>query len=112
MRAIRIAKLLIAAAAAATLGVGAAAAQTTTTRPAYGCFKVTVPELNVRDTAFSSGKVVATAIKGETLVKRRRFCTARGFWCAVTTNKGVQGYADKSMMTVAACPARLSTKTN
>jgi hypothetical protein len=32
----------------------------------------------------------------------------RGFWCAVTTNKGIQGYADKSMMAVAACPPRLS----
>lgn len=84
------------------------AAQTTTHRPAYGCFKVTVPELNIRGTAFSNGPVVATAIKNETLVKRRRYCALRGFWCAVTTNKGVQGYADKSMMTVAACPSRLS----
>ena len=85
-----------------------ATAQTTTHRPAYGCFKVTVPELNVRGTAFSNGPVVATAIKNEILVKRRRYCTLRGFWCAVTTNKGIQGFADKSMMTVAACPSRLS----
>ena len=85
-----------------------ALAQTTTHRPAYGCFKVTVPELNIRATAFSTGAVVATAIKNEILIKRRRYCTLRGFWCAVTTNKGIQGFADKSMMAVAACPSRLS----
>lgn len=85
-----------------------AVAQTVTKRPAYGCFKVSVPELNIRDKAFSTAAVVATAIKGETLVKRRRYCTLRGFWCAVTTNKGIQGYADKSMMAVAPCPARLA----
>ena len=85
-----------------------AIAQTTTHRPAYGCFKVSVPELNIRQTASANGAVVATAIKNEILVKRRRYCTLRGFWCAVTTNKGIQGFADKSMMSVAACPARLA----
>ena len=93
---------------ACAIGTVPAMAQTATHRPAYGCFKVTVPELNVRGTAFSTGAVVATAIKNEILVKRRRYCTLRGYWCAVTTNKGIQGYADKSMMAVAACPARLS----
>jgi len=85
-----------------------AQAQTVTTRPAYGCFKVSVAELNVRDKASSTATVLATAIKGETLVKRRRYCTLRGFWCAVTTNKGIQGFADKSMMVVAPCPSRLA----
>ncbi|MEQ1695629.1 MAG: hypothetical protein ABL901_07290 [Hyphomicrobiaceae bacterium] len=99
---------LAAAVIACTLVSAPAVAQTKTHRPAYGCFKVTVPELNIRQTAFSSGAVVATAIKNEILVKRRRFCALRGFWCAVTTNKGVPGYADKSMIAVAACPARLS----
>jgi hypothetical protein len=93
---------------ACIIGCVPAAAQTSTHRPAYGCFKVSVPELNIRQTAFSNGAVVATAIKNEILVKRRRYCTLRGFWCPVTTNKGIQGYADKSMMTVAPCPARLS----
>jgi hypothetical protein len=101
-------KHLAAALIACAFVTSPAAAQGTTHRPAYGCFKVTAPELNIRATAFSSGAVVATAIKNEILVKRRRYCTLRGFWCAVTTNKGIQGYADKSMMTVAACPSRLA----
>jgi hypothetical protein len=91
-----------------------AAAQTATTsvRPAYGCFKVTSADSSVRDKARSSGAVLATVIKNETLVKRRRFCTLGGTWCAVTTNKGVQGFAEKSAMALAPCPARLSTKVN
>lgn len=101
-------KNLAAALIACAIAGSPATAQTTTHRPAYGCFKVTVPELNIRQTAFSTGAVVATAYKNEILVKRRRFCTLRGFWCPVTTNKGIQGFADKSMMAVAACPARLS----
>lgn len=101
-------RILAAVALVCAISAVPAMAQTATHRPAYGCFKVTVPELNVRGTAFSTGPVVATAIKNEILVKRRRYCTLRGFWCAVTTNKGIQGYADKSMMAVAPCPARLS----
>lgn len=93
---------------AIAMAAAPAAAQTVTHRPAYGCFKVTVPELNIRAKAFSSSAVIATAVKGETLVKRHRYCTLRGFWCAVTTNKGLQGFADKSMMAVAPCPARLA----
>ena len=64
-----------------------ATAQTTSYRPAYGCFKVTVPELNIRETASSKGNIVATTYKNEILVKRRRFCTLRGFWCAVTISQ-------------------------
>ena len=97
---------------AALLGATVAAAQSTSVRPAYGCFKVTAAELNIRETAFSSGAVVALASKGDILVKRKRFCTLRGFWCAVSTLKGVDGYADKSMIAVAPCPAKLSTKVN
>jgi hypothetical protein len=88
--------------------VQSAQAQSTSVRPAYGCFKVTAQQINIRGTAFSSGPVVATASKNEILIKRRRFCTLRGYWCAVTTNAGIQGFADKNLMTVAACPARLS----
>jgi hypothetical protein len=91
-----------------TMLSAAASAQTVTHRPAYGCFKVTVPELNIRAKALSSSAVLATVIKGETLVKRHRFCALRGYWCAVTTNKGIQGFADKSMMAVAPCPSRLA----
>jgi hypothetical protein len=97
---------------ASLVGIGifapAAQAQSTSIRPAYGCFKVTAPQINIRGTAFSTGPVVATASKNEILIKRRRFCTLRGYWCAVTTNAGIQGFADKNLMAVAACPARLS----
>jgi hypothetical protein len=102
----------LAAALLAIVGSGgfapAAQAQSTTVRPAYGCFKVTAPQINIRATAFSTGAVLATASKNEILVKRRRFCTLRGYWCAVTTNAGIQGFADKNLIAVASCPARLS----
>jgi hypothetical protein len=98
---------------ALTLALAAPAhAQTTSIRPAYGCFKVTASDSAVRATARANGAVVATTIKNEILVKRRRFCTLGGTWCAVTTNKGVQGFAEKRLMAIAACPARLSTKVN
>ena len=83
-----------------------------TTRPAYGCFKVTAPSLAIKEGAIGTTATLATADKGEILIKRRRFCTVAAGVCAVTTNKGVQGFADKKMMAVAPCPSRLSTKTN
>ena len=89
-----------------------AMAQTTSTRPTYGCFKVSVPEANVRATASKTGTILAVASKNEILIKRRRFCSVAGLWCAVTTKKGVEGFTEKSMISVAPCPARLSTKTN
>ena len=97
---------------ASALALSPALAQSTSTRPSYGCFKVAVPELNVRETAFKTGSILAMASKNEILVKRHRFCSLRGVWCAVTTKKGVEGFAEKSMMAVAPCPAKLSTKTN
>jgi hypothetical protein len=103
--------------AALSLALAASAAapvlaQSVTSRPQYGCFKVTAAEMNIHGTAFASGPVIGTAKRGEILVKRKRFCTARGFWCAVTTRKGVQGYGDKSLMAIAPCPAKLSTAAN
>lgn len=115
------AKLTVATLAVATLalggavlasGVALAQAQTVTKRPPYGCFRVTAPEINIRKTAFSSGEVLAQAKRGDILIKRKRFCTLRGFWCAVRTAKGVDGYADKSLIKVSACPARLSKPAN
>ena len=91
------------------LGFAVLPALADSTRPAYGCFKVSATELSVRESSFATGATIATASKNEILVKRRRFCSAR--WCAVTTNKGIQGYAEKSMMAVAPCPARLSIQT-
>ncbi len=70
----------------------------------YGCFVVTAPSINIRDGAFSSSAVIATANRGQILVKRHRFCTLRGFWCAVRTKSGAEGWADKAFMERTACP--------
>ncbi len=101
---------LCAAATAVTLTP--ATAQTVSTRPAYGCFKVSSAQANIRAGSSANADVIATAIKNETLVKRRRFCTVGGNWCAVTTNKGIQGFAAKADIKVSACPARTSTTIN
>ena len=87
--------------------VSAAGAATTTTRPAYVCFKVTADEINIRAKPYSTAAVIGSAKRGDILVKRKRWCTLRGFWCAVTKG-GLDGYADKSLMKVAPCPPSLS----
>jgi hypothetical protein len=102
---------VVATAVAAGFSVPFAAAQSTSARPAYGCFKVT-KSLDLRETSTKSAIVVGAAAKGEILVKARRFCTAGGSYCYVTTEKGASGYAEKSKISVAPCPARLSTKVN
>lgn len=82
----------------------------TTTRPPYGCFKVTADALNIRARPYSTSKIVGHAGKGDILIKRKRYCTWRGFWCAVQRGT-VEGYADKSLMKVAPCPPSLSAPT-
>jgi hypothetical protein len=106
-----IALAALALVASVVSGASLVAAQTTV-RPAYGCYKVSAKELSVRERALKTANTVATVAKGDILVKRQRFCTLRGSWCAVTTNKGVQGFAEKTMIAVAPCPARMSTKVN
>ena len=69
----------------------------------YGCFKVTVPSLNLRARPYSSAEVVGVAHRGEILEKRKMFCTPRGFWCAIRKGS-LEGYADKSNMAKIACP--------
>jgi hypothetical protein len=75
-------------------------------RPGFGCFRVTVEGLNIRDRPFSTAAVIGTARQGDILVKRRRWCTLRGFWCAVRYGS-IEGYADKSFMEVIRCPGAL-----
>lgn len=101
----RIARAFLAGLALAALAGGAQAA--TTSRPAYGCFKVTAAEINIRAKPLSSAAVLGTAHKGDILVKRKRWCTLRGYWCAVRRGT-TEGYADKSFMKVAPCPASMS----
>lgn len=104
------AAVLVASSALMVLAGGSAAIAQSSTRPAFGCFTANA-DLNIRDTAFATGAVIATAQAGDILVKRKRFCTLRGFWCAVSY-EGIDGWADKSFMTVTPCPANLSKPVN
>lgn len=97
----------LACTAALAVSASLAGAQTVTTRPKYGCFKVTAESLNIRVKALSTADVIGTAKRGDILVKRRRFCALRGYWCPVTFGT-VEGWADKAFFESAACPPRLS----
>jgi hypothetical protein len=69
----------------------------------YGCFKVKTPSLNIRLRPYRDAQVVGTAEAGDILEKRKRWCTLRGYWCAV--RKGtLEGYADKSYLEQVPCP--------
>lgn len=70
----------------------------------YGCFKVTTDELNIRDRPYSTASVIGTAKKGEVLEKRKLWCTLRGYWCAIRTKDGLEGYGDKNFMNKIPCP--------
>jgi len=83
------------------------AAAQTSKPPAYGCFQVIADSLNVRGTAFSTGEIVGVAGRGDILIKRKPWCTWRGYWCAVRTEGGVEGYVDKRFVEMTPCPGRL-----
>lgn len=69
----------------------------------YGCYEVTSGSLNIREKAWSRSTVLAVARKGEKLAKRRRFCALRGYWCPVTNEDGVEGWAGKKFLKRTAC---------
>jgi hypothetical protein len=69
----------------------------------YGCFKVSVPSLNIRARPYSNADVIGVAHKGDILEKRKLFCTPRGFWCAIRKGS-LEGYADKANLSKIACP--------
>lgn len=69
----------------------------------YGCFKVQT-DINIRARPYSSADVIGAAAKGDMLEKRKLLCTLRGYWCAVRTKGGLEGYADKSFLEKAPCP--------
>lgn len=96
--------MLALAAAGIFLGAGFAGTGSTSAEAAsYGCFKVTVPHLNIRARPYSSSDVIGVAHRGDILEKRKLFCTPRGFWCAVRKGS-LEGYADKSNMRKISCP--------
>jgi hypothetical protein len=90
-----------------TAAIGAVMALAAVTASAhaagYGCFRAT-SDLNIRDRPYSSASVIGNAAKGDVLEKRKRWCTLRGYWCAVTTKAGLEGYADKAFMEKMPCP--------
>lgn len=101
-------KSLFALVGIAGLVAGAVAADAaTTTRPAYGCYKVSAASAQLRDKGSTGGNVIATAPKGDVLVKTKRFCGFGGIYCAVSYN-GVAGFIEKAAVKVAACPASTS----
>jgi hypothetical protein len=95
-------RMLLTLATAATIGLtgaGVAAAASP-----YGCFKVTADELNIRSRPRSTAEVIGAAKKGDILEKRKWFCTLRGYWCAIRTKSGLEGYSDKAFMEKIPCP--------
>ncbi len=93
---------LFAAAAVLALPAMAPTANAATGGFGYGCFRANT-SMNIRERPWASSDVIATAKSGDVLVKRKRFCNFRGYWCAVTTAKGVEGYGDKSLLTAVDC---------
>ena len=69
----------------------------------YGCFQVITPSLNIRERPYSDARVIGTASAGDILEKRKRWCTPRGYWCAVRMGT-LEGYADKSFLGTTKCP--------
>ncbi len=98
----RILSLIAALAVLMPLGATLADAKSTY-RPKYGCFKVTSDALNIRAKPYRSSSVIGTASGGYILIKRKRNCTLRGFWCAVK-HGDLKGYADKKFMKFVPCP--------
>lgn len=94
-----------------TVTAGSAGAQTSFTRPPFGCFQVSVPQLNIRLKPDGDAAVIGSVKQGEFLIKRKRFCNFRGFFCAVQAGP-LEGYADKNFMAVAPCPASTNVPAN
>lgn len=69
----------------------------------FGCYLVTVDSLNLRARPYSNSEVIGVVYKGDILIKRKLFCTLRGFWCAVRAGS-MKGYVDKSYVQKITCP--------
>ena len=86
----------------------AAADVQATTPHKYGCYRVVGADaVNIRARPFSSSDVVGVAERGEILVKWRRWCTLRGFWCPVQRGD-LKGHSDKRYLEPIACPPSLA----
>ncbi len=101
-------RCLFAGALALCALVPAGADAQTMTRPRYGCYKVVGADaLNIRARPFSSSEIIGTASRDEILVKWRRWCTLRGFWCPVQLGE-IKGHSDKRYLEPTPCPQSLS----
>ena len=89
--------------AAAILAVQSAAIEAEAASK-YGCFRVSTAAMNIRARPYSDADVIGVATKGDILEKRKFLCTLRGYWCAVRTSTGLEGYGDKSLMEKIPCP--------
>ena len=93
----------LSAALAVVLMAAFSAAPAFAAKKGFGCYLVTVDSLNVRERPYSNADVVGVVYKGDILIKRRLFCTLRGFWCAVRAGS-MKGYVDKSYIQKITCP--------
>jgi hypothetical protein len=107
----RTTKAITAGLAVLAVTAGSVIAQTSLTRPPFGCFQVSVPQLNIRLKPDGDAPVIGSVKQGDFLIKRKRFCNFRGFFCAVQAGP-LEGYADKNFMAVAPCPASTAVPTN
>lgn len=82
------------------------------TPSSFGCLRVTGAEINLRAKPLNTADVVGQARQNDILIKRRRSCTPRGGWCAVATLTNIEGYAEKSQVAGAPCPAAASKAPN
>ena len=70
----------------------------------YGCYKVIgVSSVNIRARPYSDSDVIGVAHRGDILLKWKRWCTLRGFWCPVQKGN-VAGHADKRYLMKVTCP--------
>lgn len=91
------------AALAAGLALASAAPAMGAGKSGFGCFLVTASEVNIRARPHSDADVVGRARKGDILIKRKLWCTLRGYWCAIRAGS-VDGYVDKAYMEKITCP--------
>lgn len=100
-------RLSITLALLAALGAGALSASTGPAAAAdkvYGCFKVIgVSSINIRARPYSNSDVIGIANRGDILIKWKRWCALRGFWCPVQKGK-IAGHADKRYLMKIDCP--------
>lgn len=100
-------KFIITTLLTAALGLAAVLPSTSPATAAdkvYGCYKVIgVSSLNIRARPYSDSDSIGIANRGDILLKWKRWCTLRGFWCPVQKGN-IAGHADKRYLMKVDCP--------